>query len=95
MTEQTYVMRDPTAEASPILRERVKPSGEINERTVALLSISKERSWEFLDTIEKCFVDRGVNVMRIEKPTHTKPAPENIIQEIVENADLVVEALAD
>lgn len=95
MNDQQYVMRDPTSEASPVLRQRLKPSGELGQRTVALLSISKERSWEFLDTIEKCFKDRGVNVMRIEKPTHTKPAPETTIQEIVERADLVVEALAD
>lgn len=95
MNEQTYVMRDPTSEASPNLRQRRQPEGSPNERTVALLSISKERSWEYLDSIEKCFTDRGLKVMRIEKPTHTKPAPDSVIQEIVEKADLVVEALAD
>lgn len=95
MSNQAYVMRDPTSEASPVLRQRRQPEGSPGDRTVALLSISKERSTEYLDSIEKCFTERGLKVMRFEKPTHTKPAPEKILQEIVEKADLVVEALAD
>jgi len=93
MTQHT--MRDPTAETSAVMRERLTPPDTLDKRTVALLSISKERSSEFLDTVEKRFGERGVTVMRIEKPTHTKPAPENVLQDIVEKADIVVEALAD
>jgi len=95
MNDQSYVMRDPTSEASPVLRQRRQPQGSAADRTVALMSISKERSREYLDSVEKGFTDRGLNVMRFEKPTHTKPAPEHILQEIVEKADLVVVALAD
>ena len=41
------------------------------------------------------FSQQGVRVLRFRKPTHTKPAPEAIIQEIVEQCDVVVEGLAD
>jgi len=93
MTQST--MRDPTAETSAVMRERLTPPDRLNNRTVALLSISKERSSEFLDTVEQRFIERGVKVLRFEKPTHTKPAPENVLQDIIERADVVVEALAD
>ena len=42
-----HVMRDPTAEISPILRERLAPSKDLSTATIGLLSISKERSDEF------------------------------------------------
>ena len=38
------------------------------------LSISKERSDEFLDTVAEQFSQQGVRVLRFRKPTHTKPA---------------------
>ena len=41
-----FAMRDPTAELSPVLRERQAPLQSLTKRKVALLSISKERSDE-------------------------------------------------
>ena len=38
---------------------------------------------------------QGITVERFCKPTHTKPAPEAIIEAIVERCDVVVEGLAD
>ena len=63
--------------------------------TIGLLSISKERSAEFLDTLEARLAARGLEVLRFAKPTHTKPAPESVLADIVERCDVVVEALAD
>jgi len=88
-------MRDPTGEASPVQRERLRPSKELGAATIGLLSISKERSDEFLDRIETQLAGRGLTVLRFRKPTHTKPAPEAILQAIVERCDVVVEGLAD
>ena len=88
-------MRDPTAEASPVLRERRPPPERLDSATIGLLCISKERSEEFLDTVEKRLAARGLKVLRFAKPTHTKPAPERVIQDIVEQCDVVVEGLAD
>ncbi len=91
----TYAMRDPTAETAAMLRERRPPPAELAGKTVALLSISKERSDEFMDALEPLIQAAGVKTIRFKKPTHTKPAPPEIIAGIVEQADIVVEALAD
>ena len=90
-----YQMLDPTAELSPVMRARHTPPPDLNNATVGLLCISKERSEEFLNTIEQRLVGKGITVRRYAKPTHTKPAPVQVIQDIVEQCDVVVEGLAD
>jgi hypothetical protein len=92
---EPYLMRDPTGEAAPVQRERRRPPADLAAATIGLLSISKERSDEFLDSMEKLLKDRGLNVLRFKKPTHTKPAPEAVLADIVERCDVVVEGLAD
>jgi len=88
-------MRDPTAETEAVARDRLPPKADPTAATIGLLSISKERSTEFLDSVERLLAGRGLNVLRFQKPTHTKPAPEAILQDIVERCDVVVEGLAD
>ena len=95
MRNEPYIMRDPTAERSPVLRERTPPPASLIGKTVGLLSISKERSDEFLDCVAAELTQRGITVERFRKPTHTKPAPESVIEAIVERCDVVVEGLAD
>ncbi len=95
MTQERYVMRDPTAGAAAAQRERRAPPADLKQATIGLLSISKERSAEFLDRIERSLANRGLEVLRFAKPTHTKPAPEAVLQDIIERCDVVVEALAD
>ena len=90
-----FTMRDPTAETAATQRDRIPPSVDLAESTVGLLCISKERSEEFLDHVEAKLSNRGIKVLRYAKPTHTAPAPESTIQDIVENCDVVVEGLAD
>ena len=49
----SYTMRDPTAETAAVLRERRPAASEcLAGKRVALLSISKERSDEFMDALE-------------------------------------------
>jgi hypothetical protein len=91
----SYTMRDPTAETAAVLRERLPPPASLAGKAVALLSISKERSDEFMDALEPLIQAAGVQTIHFKKPTHTKPAPEAVLQVIVERCDLVVEALAD
>ena len=95
MKNSIYVMRDPTGEAAPVQRERLKPPDDLAKATIGLLSISKERSDEFLDSMERLLTARGLTVLRFRKPTHTKPAPEAVLADIVERCDVVVEGLAD
>lgn len=77
------------------MRERRAPPQDLAKATIGLLSISKERSDEFLDALEKLLAARDLKVLRFAKPTHTKPAPERVLQDVVERCDVVVEALAD
>jgi hypothetical protein len=95
MRNQPYVMRDPTAELTDVLRERLSPSKQLSDAVIALLSISKERSDEFLDSVAQNLVAEGHNVVRFRKPTYTRPAPEPLVQDIVEQCDVVVVGLAD
>jgi hypothetical protein len=91
----SYQMLDPTAELSSALRARRAPPASLDGATVGLMSISKERSREFLDSMERLFTARGLKIERFEKPTHTKPAPEPVVAAIVERCDVVVIGLAD
>ena len=95
MSVGTYSMLDPTAELASARRARCAPPASLDGATIGLMSISKERSREFLDTMERLLAARGLNVARFEKPTHTKPAPEPVVQAIVERCDVVVIGLAD
>ena len=95
MTLQTYQMLDPTAELASEQRARRAPPASLEGATIGLMSISKERSREFLDTVERRLAARGLKIARFEKPTHTKPAPEALVQAIVERCGVVVVGLAD
>jgi hypothetical protein len=95
MNQTTYHMLDPTAELSPEKRVRRPPPARLEDVTIGLLSISKERSSEFLDTIERLLTKREFAVARFTKGTHTKPAPESVVQAIVESCGVVVVGLAD
>lgn len=62
---------------------------------VALLDISKRRGDEFLDRLEQLVQGAGATTSRFRKPTFARPAPQDLIEEIARDANIVVEALAD
>ena len=95
MNTETFLMRDPTAETAAVQRARRAPPADLAAATIGLLCISKERSEEFLDQIERRLVARDLKVLRFAKPTHTKPAPEEVLADIVLRCNVVIEALAD
>ena len=92
---EPYRMLDPTAETAAVTRQRVAPLDDLDTATLALVSISKERSDEFMDHIERRLDARGLRVVRFKKPTHTKPSPPSLLREVVEACDVVVQGLAD
>jgi 3-hydroxyacyl-CoA dehydrogenase len=67
----------------------------ISGRRVVLLDIRKNRGAEFLDRIETQLRTEGAPTARRAKEIFSKPARLALIDEIVGDADLVVEALAD
>lgn len=95
MNATEYQMLDPTGEQAPERRARRAPPEILRNATFALLSISKERSNEFFDTVAQRIAARGYKFERFAKPTHTKPAPEPILQGIVERCHVVIVGLAD
>jgi hypothetical protein len=89
------ILLDPTSERSPAIRNRLPRPASLEGLTVALLDISKPRGNLFLDRIEQRLSERGVTVQRFQKPTFTKPAPDDLRQQIATSCNAVIEALAD
>ena len=95
MRANGVVLHDPTSESASERRPRVAPPATLDGKTVALFDIGKIRSDEFLDYVEPRLTDRGIRVLRAAKPTNATPAPQEVIEQVVEGADVVVGALAD
>ena len=87
---------DPTDEQVPVSRQ-LTPRAASLHGSVALLDISKPRGNVLLDQLEVRLAERlpDVKINRYNKPTFTKPAPDDLRQEIRERYDCVIEGLAD
>ena len=87
---------DPTDERKPVVRTVSERSDTLQGR-LALLDIAKPRGNVLLDRLEELLKERHpeVEVTRYSKPTFTKPAPASLREEIRNQSDLVIEALAD
>ena len=90
-----YALRDPTSEIGSNKRPRLAPPASLQGRTVALLDIGKERSDEFLDSIEGYLTGRGLTVKRYAKPSPTTLAADYASADIATECDVVIESLAD
>ncbi len=82
-------------------REPRKSALKLNSlagKTIGLLDISKPGGNLFLDHLEGLLKNRFAvkDVVRITKPTFTKPAPDAVIEHLLQaRCDGVIEALAD
>ncbi len=91
-----------TTYLSPIddrAREPVEFSPRLSSlegQTVGLVDISKPKGREFLDRVEQLLVEQhGVaEVVRLVKPTFTRPAPPDVLSE-ADRCGAVLVALAD
>lgn len=88
-------LMDPTAELSPVNRQPLPRVKSLDDLRVGLLDISKPRGDVFLDRIEDLLGQRGIETKRYKKPTFTRIAPTELKQQIAEECDVVIEALAD
>ena len=95
MRHDPTTLHDPTAELSPTMRPRRSPPESLEGRVVALQSIGKRFSAEFLDHVEARLNERGIQTMRTAKTTNARRAPVELLQKIATEADVVVQALAD
>tara|TARA_B100000676_G_C18088029_1_gene856823 strand:- start:5281 stop:5562 length:282 start_codon:yes stop_codon:yes gene_type:complete len=90
-----HLLRDPTAESSPVSRVRLTPGAPLASARVGLFSINKERSGEFMDYLQARLDARGLDTRRFAKATHTKIAAEQVIADMVADCDIVIAGLAD
>ena len=89
------VLLDPTGESQPVRRERLPRPSSLSEKTVGLLDISKPRGDLFLDHLAGQLDEMGATVQRYRKPTFTRVAPVDLTHQMVDECDVVIEALAD
>lgn len=64
-------------------------------RRVVLLDISKAQGDRFLDRIEEQLRAEGAFTHRLVKPTFSRRAPGEVIEQVKIHGDLAVEGLAD
>ena len=82
-------------------REQRLPAPRLDRlagKKIGLLDISKPGGKFFLDHLERLLKERFAvaEILRLTKPTFTKPAPDKVIDSLVQaRCDAVIEALAD
>jgi hypothetical protein len=87
---------NPLDESASVAREAAPRLDTLAGKTIGLLDISKPGGSVFLDRVERILrEEHGVeNVVRVTKPTYTKPAPLEVLEGL-RFVDGVIEALAD
>jgi len=88
-------MRDPTSEMSPVKRARLTPPPSLAGKTIGLFDIGKTRTDEFFNQVELRLRERGLNTVRVGKPTNAKVATTENLQKIAAAVDVVVIGLSD
>jgi hypothetical protein len=93
----TTILVNPMDETPRMRGRQARRLTSLAESRIGLLDISKPGGSVFLDETEKLLRSRWDvrHVIRRTKPTFTKPAPLDLIQEMIAACDGVIEALAD
>jgi len=87
---------DPT-DSVAVPRKTAPRPASLDGKVVTLLDISKAKGDHLLDRIEELLRERATPkaVVRKKKPTFARPAPDDLRREILNESDVVIEALAD
>ena len=94
--DDSAVILDPTDEREPIGRQLASRSPAL-AGAIGIVDISKPRGDVFCDELEALLRSRqpGVDVIRLRKPTFTRPAPTDLRAEVAERCKAIIQALAD
>ena len=94
--DDSAVILDPTDEREPIGRQLASRSAAL-AGAIGIVDISKPRGDVFCDELEALLRSRhpGVDVIRLRKPTFTRPAPADLRAEVAARCKAVIQALAD
>ena len=92
----SLVILDPTDERAPIGRQPAARSGRL-QGTLGIMDIAKARGDVFCDEVERLVRKRmpDLEVIRLRKPTYTKPALSALRGEVGTRCRAVIQALAD
>lgn len=88
-----YVSPIDEAAVAPISLAERPP--DLAGHRVVLLDISKAQGDRFLDRIEEHLRAEGATTHRLVKPTFSRRAPGELIEQVKIHGDLAVEGLAD
>ena len=77
------------------MRARLRPPAALSGATVALLDIGKARGNEYIDRLQELLSAKGITWRRYRKPTNTRTAPVEILQQIARECQVAVIALSD
>ncbi|HEX6512178.1 MAG TPA: hypothetical protein VF157_07770 [Chloroflexota bacterium] len=91
------VVLDPTEDAQPGEARRAPRSSSLEGKTIGLLDNSKPHAKEVLELVEQLLHERlrPAQVLRFRKPNSSKPAPDDLIADIVRQCDAVVNGVGD
>jgi len=96
MTLESAIILDPTDERAPMGRRRAARTQRLRG-AVGIVDIAKARGDVFCDEVERLLHDRApeLDIIRLRKPTYTKPAPADLRAEVGTRCQAVIQALAD
>ena len=91
----SQILYDPTGETMTEQRSRISLPSNLEGKKIMLFNIGKPRSEEFLNYLDEVLTHKGLTTLHARKPTNAKTAPQEVINYMAKEADVVIEALAD
>lgn len=94
---ENTILLDPTAQEEVPTKYLSPRLDSLNGKVMGLLDITKNGSDIFLDRLEELICDQFdvSEVIRVKKPTFSRPAPIELLSDLADSADFVIEGLAD
>jgi len=92
-----YTLLEPTSQGDAAAKFLAPRLESLDGKVMGLLNITKNGSDIFLERVEELMRERFdiAEVIYVEKPTFTQPAPTELLVDLAERADFVIEGLAD
>ncbi len=94
---ENYTLLNPTSQGETAEKFLAPRLENLDGKVMGLLDITKNGSDVFLDRVEELIRERFniTDVVRVKKPTFSRPAPTELLINLAEQVDFVVEGLAD
>ena len=92
-----YTLLNPSSQGDVSEKYLAPRLDNLDGKVMGLLDITKNGSDIFLERVEELICERFeiTEIVRVKKPTFSRPAPSELLVELSEHADFVIEGLAD